>query len=1021
MLKRLIDRPIAVTMVMLVIIVLGIVSIRRLPVSLMPDVKIPYITVQVSESSFSAREMEESVIKPLRQQLVQINGLEDIVSESNDGIGTIQLTFGHKSDMDYLFVEVNEKIDRTMSMLPTIERPKVIKASASDIPAFFINVSRKNSAERSKTESSDYSVGVEFSQMSHFVEDVVIKRIEQLPEVAMVDFSGTIDDEILVMPDVGKLAQMGMTIDQFESCIGAANIKLGSLTIRDGQYSYNVKFSSNVGSSEDIGNIWFKNDGRLLQIKDVAKVSLSPAERTGLVLSDGKDAICLAIVKQSEARMSDLKKSISTLMEQFETDYPDIVFQVTRDQTQLLEYSINNLLMNILLGIVLACLVIFLFMSDFKSPALVSLTIPLALVFSMLGFYAIGLTLNIISMSGLLLGVGMMSDNSVILVDNITANWQRSGNLKDAVVDGTKEVIVPMLTSVLTTCAIFIPLVFLNGLAGAMFYDQAMAITIVLLTSYLVTITVIPVYYYQWYKNLPNYRPNPLLKKIDFNDKLQKWDNKVMSWFLDNRVVSWLILGFSGIGMVLCFLLMPKERLPKMTETETIAKIDWNDHISLEQNEARILALENELGSEPLQTTAMVGSQQFILNHSGRQNMTESSVYINCKDMRSLDDVKKHISDYVAIGYPSASLSFNPSGNIFDLLFSQKQSKLTARLRPTNDSEIESVQLNTLLSELRNGLPGIEIPDPIVKTDVLYTADPELMALYGISFSDLTAALKNALNGNRIFSIIQGSKSVPVIVGTNKATLKDVLNDTFIEKQDSRIAVSTLMKQSYIQDLKTIVAGTEGIYYPLDLDIPSNEVKEAMASISEIVSNNGDFEVSYSGSWFSNRKMIVQLIFILIIAIILLFLILAAQFESLVQPTIILSEALVDIFASLLVLWICGASINLMSMIGLIVIMGIAINDSILKIDAINRLRKSGMELRTAIITASERRLKAIIMTSLTTILAVCPFLSRGNMGADLQYPMSLVIIAGMIVGTLVSLFLVPAIYYSIYHERNGK
>lgn len=194
-----------------------------------------------------------------------------------------------------------------------------------------------------------------------------------------------------------------------------------------------------------------------------------------------------------------------------------------------------------------------------------------------------------------------------------------------------------------------------------------------------------------------------------------------------------------------------------------------------------------------------------------------------------------------------------------------------------------------------------------------------------------------------------------------------------------------------------------------------------MAAVSDVVRKNGDFEVGYSGSWFSNSKMIDEMIIIMLVAIILLYLILASQFESLVQPLIILSEIVVDVSVALLVLWIFGVSINLMSMIGLIVITGIVINDSILKIDTINRMRKAGESLERAVIDASSLRVKAIIMTSLTTILAVCPFLSRGSMGADLQYPMSLVIIAGMLVGTLVSLFVVPALYYSIYNGRKKK
>lgn len=1011
MLKHLIDRPITVTMITLVIVVLGIVSIRLLPVSLIPDVDIPYITVQATSSELSAREMDESVLKPLRQQLIQINGLEDIVSEAKDGSGTIRLTFNHGSDIDYLFIEVNEKIDRSMSGLGDIARPKVLKASATDIPAFFVNIT---------------SAGEDFTRMSRFARDVISKRIEQLPEVAMVDVSGLVSDEILIIPDESKLLQMGMTMPEFEGCVRNSNIRLGSLTIRDGEYRYNVKFDSRASSSEDIANLWLKKDGRLLQIKDIARVIVHPAKRTGLVRSDGEDAVCLAVIKQSEAKMSDLKSAMDRLMDSFAKDYPQLRFEITRDQTRLLEYTINNLLQNIIVALLLASVIIFLFMRDFRSPVLVILTMPVALIFSMLCFYAIGLTLNIISLSGLLLGVGMMTDNTVILVDNITGRWQREGNLRSAVLEGTKEVRGAMLSSVLTTCAVFIPLIFLSGIAGAMFYDQAMSVTIVLLTSYIVTILVIPVYYYWCFKGSAGFRPSPLLEKINFDEPIRRWDDRLMEWFIRHRPVAWGLLAVSTVGLVFCFLEMPKSRLPEMTQTDAIMKIDWNEHISVEQNTERVRGLEESIAGSVEQMTTLVGSQQFILGHSGDQGISEASVYINCKDSRTLRQVQDGLQGVMGNEYPAAVYSFEASGNIFDMVFARNEAPLTAHLRPLRTREVEVGPLRDVLSEVREALPGVAVADPPVKTDALFIADPELLALYDVSYSELASILRNSLNENRLFNIVQGTSTVPVVTGSNAAGLSEILRGAFIERKDqkgnvSRIPVSDLMRQTFVEDFKTVIAGSEDNYYPLALDVESKDVKPVMAAVDAVVREDGNFDVGYSGSWFSNREMIDEMIIIMLVAIILLYLILASQFESLVQPLIILAEIVVDVFVALLVLWIFGVSVNLMSMIGLIVITGIVINDSILKIDTINQMRKAGESLERAVIDASSLRVKAIIMTSLTTILAVCPFLSRGSMGADLQYPMSLVIIAGMLVGTLVSLFVVPALYYSIYNGRKKK
>lgn len=1004
MLRHIIDRPITVTMALFALMVLGLVSIRLLPVSLIPEVDIPYITVQASDASLSAREMDRRVVAPLRSQLIQVGGLQDIECEARDGGAMLRLSFRHGADIDLLFIEVNEKIDRAMGLLPGLDRPKVVKASATDIPAFFINVTRPD--------------GGSFMDLSRFCREVIARRIEQLPEVAMVDVSGTLAEQVLVIPDPAKLMQLGLTASQLEEAIRASHIQLGSLTIRDGQYRYSVKFDARAGSPEDIAAIWLRCGGRLLQIGDVAEVSQVSAKRTGLVRSNGEAAVCLAVIKQGDARMGELKDGIRELLEHFEADYPQLKFQPTRDQTQLLEYSIRNLLWNIVLGVLLACLVIFLFMQDFRSPALVSLTMPSALILSMLVFYLSGLSLNIISLSGLLLGVGMMADNTIILIDNITARWQRSGNLRESVLEGTREVTGPMLSSVLTTCAVFVPLVFMSGIAGALFYDEAMAVGIVLFSSYLVTVTLIPVYYWWWYKGMPAFRAHPLLRRLSVEGALHRWDHARMEWWLDHAKLSWALIALGAGGMLLGIARMPREQLPQLTRTEAILHLDWNGRISVEENERRTAALEAVLGDDVQEFTSFVGAQEFALGHSGDQGVSEVQMYFKCSDMKTLEAVQARLEACLAQTAPEASWQFTPAGNIFDLVFADRQAPLTARLRPLREPEIRLESLQEAVDAVRAALPGVSVKPPLTRTDVLFTADPEKMALYGVSYAELVTLLRQALNENRLFSLVQGSRSLPVVTGMDKENLSAILTDTFLEKEGRRIPAMELMRQSYSEDLKTLVSGAEGSYYPLELQLEGKQVRPAMKAVRTALRENGAYDVRFGGSWFSSRELVKELLWILLVAVLLLYLILASQFESLLQPLLILLELVLDIFGALLVLWLSGQSLNLMSLIGLVVVTGIVINDSILKLDTINRLRAGGMPLREAVLTGSARRMKAIIMTSLTTILAVAPFLSRGSMGADLQYPMCLVIIAGMVVGTLVSLFVVPALYYSVYARK---
>ena len=718
MLKKLLDRPVSVTMILLVLVVLGLIGIGRLPVSLIPEVDIPYVTVQASAPDLSARELNDAVVGPLRQRLVQIAHLKDIRSEAKDGSATMTLSFEEGQDLDLFYIEVNEQIDRAMGSLPRIDRPKVFKAAATDIPAFYINMTLRDE-------------GGNFLRMSEFAEDVIAKRIEQLPEVAMVDLSGGVDREILVIPDLEALTRLGVSLGQFEQSISAANVNLSNLTIRDGEYHYNVKFHSFASSSEDIANVYFKVGERVLQVKDVASVVEREAARTGLARSDGRDAVVMAVIKQSEARMSDLKKGIAEQLDHFRKDYPQMVFSMSRDQTELLDYSIRNLLLNILMAILLDIVVIFFFMKDFRSPLLVALTIPVSLVISFFVFYAIGLSINIISLSGLLLGVGMMVDNTIVLTDNITARWQRGETLREAVVEGTKEVRGAMLSSVLTTCAVFIPLIFLNGLAGQLFYDQAIAVTTVLLVSYAVTVVVLPVYYWALYKKLPAFRPSPFLERFRFDGAMRLYDRTVI-WCLSHKWIAWALpLGCAALTAV-CVWGMRKEKLPPITYTDAILQIDWNEHITLDENRARIIALEQAVADASQQTTALVGVQQFVLGHSSDQSMSEASLYVSCGSARELVAVQERLSALVRERWPESISAWGSSGNIFELVFAEREPQLLARLRPATDEGLTVAGVREALGAVRTALPGVQVDEIPLKQDVLYVSDPERMALYGV-------------------------------------------------------------------------------------------------------------------------------------------------------------------------------------------------------------------------------------------------------------------------------------------------
>ncbi len=1010
MFKGLTNRPIAVTMVLIAVMVLGIAAIRKLPVSLVPDINIPQITVQVTSPERSARELNDVLLSPLRSQLVQVPHLQDITCTAKDGGGLIQMTFEYGADADYIFIDVNERVDRATSGWPqSEERPMIARASATDIPAFFINVSLKKGQNTSSQR---------FMEMSDFTRQVIVRRLEQIPEVAMVDISGQVFPQLLVIPDMEKLRAIGADENQLSNAIRSANVSLGSLSIRDGEYRFDVRFESSVVTREDVENVWLKLGGRTYQIKDLAQVREEQQRVKGMVRSDGNQCVTLAVIKRTDARMASLCDGIQKLMEAFERDYPDLEFQVTRDQTELLDYSINNMVRNLLFGALFACLIIFFFMQDFRSPLLVVITIPTALILSFLFFYVLKISINIISLSGLVLGLGMMVDNSIITIDNITQRWIKGEPLQDACVYGTQEVFTPMLSSVLTTCAIFIPLIFMSGIAGALFYDEAMAVTITLLSALIVSVLIIPVFYYRFYRKQPCFTPNKFISKISVGNMTGGYD-AILSWFFRHRGVMWSIFGAAIVFIGLLFVKLDKQKLPELSHSDTLVNIEWNQRISVEENNRRCEQILAQFPDLVEQYTCMVGAQQFALSHTREISLSEAIIYIKAGGTQEIDQIESKVGEYIHSNWPDAVHSSQASGNIFDMLFSDREAPLVARLKRSDGSTPEPDQLSTILASIRAALPGIEVQQAEWNEYIELITDPERLALYDVSFDMILNYLKNSMNASSVLRISKGDISMPVVIGVGTKEARDLIQGSYIDTRGGRVPLEILLKESRNRDLKSISSGVDGEFYPLVFDVRGKEARRVMEEVKKVVHQDEKFDVSFTGTYFSNREMIKELIGVLIISILLLFFILAAQFESLVQPFIILSELIIDIFAVLGILWIFGESLNLMSMIGMVVMCGIVINDSILKVDTINRLRENGMGLKHAILEAGSRRLKAIVMTSLTTILAIAPFLVRGDMGSDLQYPLSLALISGMIAGTFVSVFFVPLAYYVIYKKSD--
>lgn len=1020
MIRFLLKRPIAVIMLFLGLVIIGVITFSSLPVSLLPDIPIPEISVQIKGDNTSARELENIAVKPIRQQLMQVGRLRDIRSETRDGNSIIRLIFEHGTDTDLAFVEVNEKVDASMNRLPrNINRPQVIKASASDIPVFYINISLKSDSEYKSTDEK------KFLELSTFAENVVKRRVEQLSEVAMADITGLMYEYVQIIPDVNYMETANIHLSDIENALQNNNIEPESMIVRDGFYEYNIKFTSILRTIQDIENVYLRKGERILQLKDIAKVKLTKQPETGISTVNGKRAITIGVIKQADETMQKLKESLENTLEDLKSKYTNIDFIVNRNQTELLDYTIGNLKSNLSLGFILVFIVALLFIGDAKSPIIIGISMITALIISFVFFYIFKQSLNIISLSGMILAIGMMIDSSIIITDIITQYKDKGYSISEACIKGTNEVITPVLSSTFTTISVFLPLVFLSGISGAIFFDQAFAVSVGLLVSYFTGIILLPVLYNVFYSR-------KILEKNYFLSKTQKYADKIIFSFYEKgfnfifkHKKSVLIFSILTIPLsVLMFKNIPSKNMPDIKHSEVIIKLEWNENIHVDENNKRVNKLLLNISNEITENACYIGQRQYLLDRENNLSTSEAQIYLRSTDSKKIELLKQEVSEWLKNNYPKSLASFSPPENVFEKIFDTDEPDIITQLYTTNRQETPETFFIKKLKQDIDAITEATSEGIGFEKQLIISVDKRKLLLYGVEYSDVQKVLKTAFKDNKISVLRSFQQYLPISISGKATTVNEILQKTLIyankgSSKQIQIPIKSLLKVHKGEGIKTIVAGKNGEYIPLlyyNIDNPEKLIKNT----EKVLSEHKKWDAQFSGSFFSSKKLLGELSIVLLISVLLMYFILAAQFESFIQPLIVLAELPIDIAFALLILWGVGHSLNLMSAIGIIVACGVIINDSILKIDMINELRKTGIKLNDAIHTAGVKRLRSIVMTSLTTIFAMAPLLFAEDMGSELQKPLAIALISTMTIGTLVSMFVIPLIYHTVYKKSNN-
>ena len=923
----------------------------------------------------------------------------------------VHLDFPFGTDPDLAFIEVNEKIDQAMNFLPReVPRPRVLATDVSDVPIVQLSVTLAGPG------STDDDRTAELLELSDLARTVLRRRLEQIPEIAFADLSGQRTPRLVVRPRRASLLALGLDEDRLADLLRRANVEVGGLLLADGHYEYAVRFSGQLRTADDLRNLYLRlgqgTTARTVALGDLADVAYEGAPARGLYYHAGRPGVVFTLRKRADARLFDLRDNLAVLLADLETAYPTLRFALNNDQTAILRASIDNLTGGLLYGAGFAVLILFAFFREWRRPLLIAVAVPVALLIAILGFYLAGLSINVISLAGLILGLGLMIDNSIIVLDNIAQYRRRAATqviegspaaaAATTIASATNEVIRPLITSALTTTAVFLPLVLLSGIAGALFRDQAVAVTLALAASLLVAYFLLPALTYLLDRNQDNAEASPARTEADRLPLSASPPPARKHW----AALAYPLFFFVWLGGGYFLLtLLPTQGFPELTRTDYRLAINWNVPRPLHQHRTRALALakdwQQRFGG---QTAAFVGEDQFLLNVENRaRNASELQFYLAAAPRAGFATAWL---DSVRTVYPAASFSLTPLPNLFDRIFLSDEPYAEVRLRP-NTGRVTPPwpTVEPVIEQLRAA--GLRPVAPPRNETMVLSVDYAQLGVSRVDAAALQSRLLTFFSENEVTQLRTGNRTLPVTLAARDAPSLDRLLDATVRNRDGNpIPLRYLVRTQRQPAYRVLTADRAGEYLALPLDGTPDpaRVRAELTSLTSLSSQ-------VTGRFLTDQSRVRELGGVLLISVLLLYLILAAQFEGLRLPFVVLLIVPVSLVGSLLALYLSGETLNLLSLIGMVVCGGVVVNDAIIKVDMIQRGRAAGLPLDEALREATRRRLRAIVMTSLTTILALVPVLFTGGLGSELQRPLAITVIGGLAVGTLASLYVTPWLY----------
>ena len=1008
-----VKRPIMTTLCFVAVVILGLFSLRSLPIDLYPDIETNTLMVMTTYSGASAQDIEQNVTRPLENVLNSVSNLKHITSKSRENISVITLEFEYGEDIDVLTNDVRDKLDMVSSMLPDdSETPIIFKFSTDMIPIIMLSVKADES----------------MPGLYKILDDAVANPLARISGVGSVSISGAPKREIHIYTDPSRLEAYNLSIEQIGAIIGAENRNIPGGSFDIGSDTYSLRVQGEFKSSEEMANIVVGSyQGRNIYLRDVARIDDTLEERAQETYNDGEQGAMIVIQKQSGANSVQISDKVLKMLPTLQKRLPsDVKLGIIVDTSDNIRNTIDSLVETVMYALLFVIIVVFFFLGRWRATLIITITIPISLIASFIYLYATGNTLNIVSLSALSISIGMVVDDAIVVLENVTTHIERGSDPKQAAVHGTNEVAVSVIASTLTLIAVFFPLTLVTGMTGVLFRQLGWMVTIMMIISTICALSLTPMLCSLLLRRVNHHGKLYTVLFTPINRGLDAFDRgygRLLKWVVGHKTVTFLLCMATFIGSIFLMKQVGTEFFPTADDGRLRISLETpigtRVEVSKEVTE-RLVSLWREKYPEIMVMNYTTGTAS---SDNTFANLSDNGPHIISMNVRLTDpgDRDRSISEIASFmredlkqfpEFKKAQVSTGGMGM-------GGQTTIDYEIYGYDFTETDSVA--RMMQQALLKIPGaadVIISRADYQPEYQVDFDREKLAIYGLNLSTAANALRNRINGQLASQFREDGEEYDIKVmyaPEHRTSLEDIENILIYNSAGQGVRVRDVGKvverftpptieRKDRERIVTVSTTVEG-------GVPMSRIVEASQAAIDKMDIPQGISIQLSGSYEDQQDSFRDLLTLAVLIIILVYIVMAAQFESYTYPGIIMTSLRFAFSGVFIILWLTGHTLNVMSMIGAIMLIGIVVKNGIVLIDYISLNRERGMSIRRAVIHGGESRLRPVVMTTLTTILGMVPMAVGTGQGAEMWRPMGTAVIGGLTFSTILTLLFVPVLY----------